>query len=284
MPKKIVAIDSQKLDAMQLCGFFYDTKFGENLVPREVATYLERGSLVHKMLETYYKLKNYRSRWYQNNKNYADIIESCVTVGKHFGNRMQLDIDEVLYTIDVFRQYAAFWENDDWNDIRAVESVGSKILYDDEKITILYEVKIDLIIRSAGMILPVDHKHSASRRDPNELANQFKGYCWFLGSNNMVVNEIGFQKTIPPKDKFRRHVMSFSDAIIEEWRQNTISTVRLKISLDEAGIKMKNFTSCYKYSGCELRHVCIADPGEFRDFKLKRDFVERIWDVGAQHL
>lgn len=284
MPKKIVAVDSQRLDGMQFCSFFYNTKFNRNLVPSQVPEYLERGGLIHEMLSTYYKLKKYRQRWGQNKKTYADIIDSCINVGRYFGNKMQLDVAEVLYTIEIFKQYTSYWENDDWNNIVSVERVGSKVLFEDDDIIILYEGKIDLVLKIGNELIPIDHKHSGSRRDPNQLANQFKGYCWLLGTNNCIVNEIGFQKTVDAKDKFRRHTISYSDNIISEWINNTVLWIKHQLGLEELGLAPRNYTSCDKYSGCDYKHICLSDPGEFREFKLHKDFVERIWDVGGKHL
>lgn len=299
--QKIIAADSQRLDAIQSCAYMFDLKFNNSSVPATPADYLERGGLLHEMLSTYYKLRQRRSRWQQNGKNHADIVESCIVAGRHFGVKTQLDIAEVEYTIEIFMQYTDFWENDGWDNecIVGVEEVGSKVLYESEDLIILYEAKMDLITNLSGRINPTDHKHSKSRRDPNQLANQFKGYCWFLsndpiecekgyklytGCNNITINEVGFQKTVKPVDKFRRHVLSFSDAILKEWVINSVYWLKQALIWEEEGFFPQNFTSCDKYSGCDYKHVCTKDPGEYRDFILRKDFVKRIWDVGEKHL
>jgi hypothetical protein len=281
MSKRIFVLDSQRLDAIQSCAYLYHTKFVSNLVPVNTPLYLERGGLIHEMLCTYYKLKKYRHRWQQNHTTHADIVQICVNVGRYKANKLKMDISEVEETIYIFMQYTDHWENDSWNDIAAVEQVGSKILYEDDNLIILYEVKIDLIISLQGKLIPIDHKSSSSRREPNHLSNQFKGYCWFLESNNIIQNEIGFQKTVKPVDKFRRHVISFASSIIEEWVTNTIFWVNLQIGMNDNGISPRNYTSCDKYSGCELKHICMADPGEYREFKIRELLTERKWDVGA---
>ncbi len=282
--QKIVAIDSQKLDAISSCAYFYNLRYNRNKVLLNTPEYLERGSLIHHMMAAYYKLRKYRSRWAQNNQTYADIIQYCINIGRHSGTKMQLDIAEIEYTIEIFQQYTDHWENDSWDDVIGVEEVGSKVLYESPELIILYEVKMDLILRLAGRLIAVDHKHSQSRRDPNQLANQFKGYCFFLENNNIIVNEIGFQKTVKPVDKFRRHTLSFSDAIIEEWKFDAIYWVKNLLALESIGYYPHNYTSCDKFSGCDFKHVCMKDPGEYREYTLGKDFVERIWDVGKEHL
>jgi hypothetical protein len=287
--KRIVAVDSQKLDAIQSCMYMYKLRFGSGLAettglqPLQTPDYFERGGLLHDMLETYYKLKKYKSRWHQNGKTHADIMESCIIVGRTKATKMSLDIAEIEIVIDAFRQYTSHWENDGWYMIEAVEQVGSRVLYDSPELIILYESKIDLILNINGVMTPVDHKSAKSRRDPNYLANQFKGYCWTLGVNNLIVNEIGFQKTIKPVEKFRRHTLSYSASALKEWQENTVWWIMYAIGLIEKENFPKNYTSCDKYSGCLFKSVCAADP-EVRDYKIASLFEEKHWDVGLENL
>ena len=272
MSKKIVAIDSQRLEAMQYCPCFYNYKFNKNLVLINTPIYLERGSLIHTMLASYYQAKK------------DGVEQDAITAGRKAGLEMQLDIAEVEYTIGIFQQYTDLWENDSWNNIVAVEQVASKVLYDSPDLLILYEGKMDLVLQIGPSHISVDHKHSQSRRDPNQLSNQFKGYCFLLGTNNHIVNEIGFQKTVKPVEKFRRHLLSFSDAIIQEWIANSIYTIKTALAWEENNYYPRNFSSCDKYSGCDFKHVCASEPGDMREFKLRRDFKERVWDISAKEV
>jgi len=283
--KRIVAVDSQKLDGMSACTYFYKNKFLDHLTSKVTPDYYEQGSLMHLMLECYYNLRRHKSRWFMNSRTHADVVNSCVIAGRHAAMKMNTPISETEIVIDSFIQYTDFYENDDWydNKIQAVESTGSKILFDSEDLCILYEVKMDLIVSGRKAPEPVDHKTTKSRRDPNELANQFKGYCWFLGVNALTINEIGFQKTVAPKDKFRRHLIQYSQATLEEWRQNTIFWVRLTLGLIDAGQFPRNFTSCDKYSGCMFKELCAKDP-EIRDYEISRLYDIKPWDVGQANL
>jgi hypothetical protein len=285
--KRVVAVDSQKLDSIQSCMYMYKLRFGGTqevgLTPLQTPDYFERGGLLHDMLEEYYKLKTYKSRWAQNNKTHADIVESCIIVGRTKATKMALDIAEVETVIDTFRQYVEHWENDGWTNIVAVEKVGAKQLYEDEDLQIIYEFKIDLILQINGVLVPVDHKSAKARRDPNYLANQFKGYCWGLGVNNLLLNEIGFQKTVKAVEKFRRHTLSYSESALTEWVKNTVWWVKFAIGMIETETFPMNYTSCDKYSGCIYKDICKADP-EVRDYKLKTMFEGKHWDVGGTHL
>ena len=284
MPQKIVAIDSQRLESMASCARIFDNKFNKNLVPLITPDYLERGSLIHEMLAVYYNLRMHRENWKSNGKTYRDICESCIKAGRFKGHSMSLAISEIEYTIDIFNQYTDLWENDGWDNIEAVEKSGSKILYTSDNLIILYEVKIDLILKEKNKLRGVDHKHSQSRRDPNELSNQFKGYCWFLETDEFIVNEVGFQKTVKPVDKFRRHPLLYSKEIIDEWRESVIYYVNLALEWERMGIYPPNYTSCDKFSGCDFKDICKAVPGEYRQFMLNKNFKERTWDVGKEHL
>lgn len=284
--KKIIAVDSQKLDSMMACTYQYTKKFGVSpdqpgLMLLQTPDYFERGGLMHAMFDPYYTMKKYRSRWSQNKRTYMDVINSCVTIGRHFSKKLELDIAEIEMCIDTFMQYTDFWENDSWNDIIAVENVGSKILYDSPDILILYEYKVDLILRLNGRITPVDHKSAKSHREPNYLSNQFRGYCWALDCNNIIVNEVGFQKTKPPSEKFKRQLLSYSDSVINEWREDAIYWILHTVDLIEREKYPRNVTSCDKFPKCPfLENICAQDP-DIRDFKILQNFQPKIWDVGA---
>lgn len=286
--KRIVAIDSQKLDAAQSCMYMYKLRFGSGidqagLQPLVTPDYFERGGLLHDMLEQYYKLKRYRANWFKNHKAHSDIVRISTDVGRYKAAKMSIDVAEVETVIETFRQYTEHWENDGWFNIVAVENVGSKVLYEDKDLVIIYEMKVDLVLNVEGVLVPVDHKSAKSRRDPNQLSNQFKGYCWGLGVNNLIVNEIGFQKTLKPQDKFRRHTISYSASQIDEWVENSVAWIKYAINCIETETFLKNYTSCDKYSGCLFKSICEADP-LVRDYKIKTLFESKHWDVGAQHL
>lgn len=282
MEKRIIVVDSQKLNGMQECMRKFKYSFATHLEPVSKPDYFERGDLQHKMLQVYYNMRKHRLRWTVNNKTHADIVQACVIAGRHHALKMQIDMDEVETGIKTFMQYAGHFADDGWNDIKAVEQVGSRILYEDDELIILYEVKIDLIIGIPGIpILPVDHKSGSQRREPSDLSNQFMGYCWFLGVNNIMINKIGFQKTLPPKDKFQRYLLSYTSNRLLEWQAEAAWWIKQGLDFMDRGVWPRNLTSCDKYSGCIYKNVCAADP-IVRESKLLQLFETRTksWDVG----
>jgi hypothetical protein len=293
MPEQqIFAIDSQKLDSIESCMYQYMLKFGNagmkgdhGSTPLLTPDYYEKGSLVHVMLQAYYNQKKHRGNWSRNGATHRSVVEACVNIGRYTATKMLLDIAEIEACIDAFMQYTDFWENDGWTNIAFTEKVGSKILFKSPELLVLYEVKIDLgLILQGNEVTPVDHKTAKARRDPNSLSNQFRGYCWFLGVNKIIVNEVGFQKTVKAPDKFRRHTLTYSESQITEWVNNASYWACHAVALINAGVYPQNFTSCDKYSGCQFKpQICTTDP-EVREFKLMQFFKPRTWDVGGKDL
>jgi hypothetical protein len=105
---------------------------------------------------------------------------------------MSLDPDVVDGTIYQFKEYTTHFQHDEWQPL-AVEEVGTKCLYEDEILKILYNFKIDLMAQKGHILAPWDHKTSSRRGTVNSLSNQFIGYAYGVGVNYVVVNKIGFQ-------------------------------------------------------------------------------------------
>ena len=280
--KRILAIDSQKLNTIQYCARKYDYFFQRNLKPLVPATYHERGSLVHKMLAHYYILKKKRVNWHPRGYTHEDIIKICLKIGRHFGAKMDLPIEEVERTLEVFTEYCAFYEHEGW-EVLAVEQVASKVIFEDEEVIYIYDAKPDLIVRASNLpILPVDHKHVRSNREVSPMSNQFIGYCWILGAYNLCVNRIGFQKTLPMDKKFTRIVLSYDQGLIKDWVENTIWWMRLIEHFMSTGYWPMDFSSCDKFDGCIFQDICVSDP-LVRDIKLHRAFdVVEPWDVAKR--
>lgn len=286
--KRILSIDSQILNSIQLCARKTKYNFVDNLRTEEKPEALERGDLMHKMLEVYYALQiesinDPVSEVFTELREAglipsSNIKEFAVNAGRYFATKMALPLEEVEETIFQFTEYCNYYAHDSWCPLK-VEEVGSKVLYDDDKIRIIYNFKIDLIAEQGKIRAPFDHKTSKRRQTPNSLSNQFIGYCYGLGLNNIVINKIGFQKTLGPKERFNRFILTIDDQRIEEWVNNTLSWCETLLTCHETGRWNMNLTSCDKYSGCIFASLCESDPGS-RLYKIERDFkVDEPWDV-----
>ena len=278
MSKLTLVMDSQRLNEIQLCPEKYNLGFVNNLILPQKQEFFESGTLMHEMLATYYKVRKYRSRWEQNKHDHDKIIAICHRVAKHFLIKMSLPVETAFEHLEVFEQYVRHFQHDGWETL-AVEQAGVKELYDSEDLRILYEVKIDLVARIQGRIFAVDHKTSRRRQEPTDMSNQFMGYCWFLGIPNLIVNKIGFQTSLKPKDKFNRYVLSYSPERLEEWKDNTVWWGRRLAFHLQNNSWPKNLTSCDKWGGCIYQKICQVEPAA-RPWRISRDYEvrERAWD------
>lgn len=300
MTQRILSIDSQILNSIQNCARKTELNFIKNLRPQTKAEPLEAGSLMHQMLEIYYSIKGRcvaedadwlddlitvgvlnlngipQSSW--EHWDHKQTVSLCTSAGNYYASKLSLSAETSEEIIYQFQQYAEFYQYDAWHPL-AVEEVGSKVIYEDESIKIIYTFKIDLVAEKGTLIAPWDHKTSRRREEPSSLSNQFIGYCYALGLNHIVINKIGFQKSLSQKERFQRYVLNVSQNRIVEWLDNTIFWAKkLAWNLDQ-GYFEQNLTSCDKYSGCIYARICESDP-ELRQRVMDLDYIVGAeWDV-----
>jgi len=283
---KIITFDASILNVIQNCFRKAQYSFIYNLAPHEKEESLEKGDLMHKMMEPYYGMLGpqkydtpvWRELIEAGVKPIGDPVQRAIEAGMYFSTKLSIPMETAEEVIKQFRDYCEFYRNDVWHPL-AVEEVGSKLFHEEEDLQIIYNFKIDLIAEKGNIVAPFDHKTGKMRKDPISLSNQFIGYCYALNCNHIVMNKIGFQKTLTPAERFQRFVFNIDNDRIEEWRKNAIWWVkRFQECIEEENYPM-NLTSCDKYSGCIFKRICESDPGS-RDYKLARDFstVEK-WDV-----
>lgn len=289
MSKKVIHIDSSVLNTIQNCARKTEYSFIYNLQPHERDESLEKGDLMHKMLEPYYSMKldngpNPNSDTWQELvllagiKPDGDPVQIGISAGLYFASKMSIPSQVSNEVIDQFQAYCEYYKHDSWHPL-AVEDTGSKILYEDDDIRIHYNFKVDLIAERGHLQAPFDHKTGSRRQEPSSLSNQFIGYCYALETDTIVINKIGFQKTLKPAERFQRYILNVSKERIEEWIDNSIFWARQYVEFQEKEYYPMNLTSCDKYSGCIFKKVCESDP-ENRGWKLTRDYttVEQ-WNV-----
>lgn len=268
-----VAIDSQMLDTYQLCEEKFNLSFVKLVAPMSKADALEKGSMIHEMLKTYYTLWSIGTSFNERVSRAieAGILKSATWVDDEMRESM----------IKTFRSYCEYYQNDTWI-VKAVEKPFSKILYEseEEELRILYEGIIDLQVEVPKLETDcvVDHKTMARRTPANFMSNQFKGYAWATGASRVIINKIGLQKTLSIPERMTREPLFYPESIIEEWKRDTIEWVRQMLSSYGRDVWKKNATSCDKFGGCWLRDICMSEP-KIRGFKIMRDFKEgREWN------
>lgn len=312
---KIVSLDSTILNTLQQCDTKYFLNFEQQVQPMHKAEPLEEGSLMHNMLEVYYaiigkvvvpdspswlELKEaglfngdpeslYKLTW-------PEIVRHAIEVGRWYFTKTELDPAEAEMIIYQFSEYCEHYRYEPWVPL-AVEEVGARELFFDDDLQIIYNFKIDLVAQQNGRLMPWDHKTSKKRSTPTSLSNQFIGYCFGLQVNHILINKIGFQKTLSRSDRFQRFTLTIDDDRIKEWQLNSaywtifhlamaednyeLYIPKLKLLKKELNGHTKNLTSCDKYSGCIYSDICEASPLS-RQNKIERDYkIGQKWDVAS---
>lgn len=287
---KIITLDSQILNTISLCERRAKYTFIDSIAPAEKAEALERGDLIHKMLEVYESLRCNIASYDQ--PTWKALYESglhpeseppeeyALKAGRFFATKMDLGTDEVEEVFKQFSAYVEYYKDDPWETL-AVEAVGSKILYENEDYQFIYSFKIDRLARKDSIIAPWDYKTSKQRKPTSPLSNQFLGYAWATDSNYMIVDKIGFQKTLSPAERFQRVILSYDSERIEEWRKNSIYwALQYAQLLEDPARAIMNLTSCDKYSGCIFRNICER-AASAREWIIDRDYRRvPVWDPG----
>ncbi len=291
--KRTLSVDSTILSTVQSCARKALYNFVMHVQPNEKAQALEKGSLMHAMLEIYYGLlgncgNREKSDVWQpilaegmtppDTRNKDDIIRYAVTCGHFLAGKTDLPFEEAEEAIYQFTEYAQYFYNDEWKPL-AVEEVGSRILYEDENVRFIYNFKIDLIAQKGNLIAPFDHKTGNRRQNPTSLSNQFIGYSFGIDSQHVIVNKIGFQKTLKPNERFNRYILTIDKDRVEEWVDNSIYWCFVLLNYIDTNTWPMNLTSCDKYSGCIYSTLCESNP-QSRNWKIERDYtIGKPWDV-----
>lgn len=288
--KKVFVVDSQKLNSIQSCIRKYQYAFMQNREEQAPQIQFEKGELIHLGLEFYYKSRQVKYKWEENGITHAHVVQQSIDFMRKRAVEMHTDVEELEDVIRIFIEYCSHYHNDGWDDIISVEKVASKVLYEDSSLILMYEGKVDLIvglnISGQRYPIPVDHKSYSRKYPVSDMNNQFLGYVWLMDSNYIEINLIGFQTSVKPSDKFIRELLYYSPERINEWKDNTIFSLRQAIAYIDNNLFPMNLTSCNGMynKGCQFRQVCQSNLNDRQD-KLIQLYQEREkqWDVG-KHL
>lgn len=287
-----VSMDSQLLSTLMSCARLADYRFNRNLVPKGTkSNSLEAGSLVHVILEHYAKA-------IINGKQRQDALDIGFSYGKlyrQFGDTYLSDVPdtakglnlqddgqkyEVGYNdvIKTMAEYFDFWRADNFVIISA-EEVRGEVIYEDSELRVLWKAKFDRIIDGTHGFISMDHKTAKQRRDTISLNNQFIGQCRLMHARQVLIDKIGFQKTLKPSEKFERVLVNYSMDRIAEWTNEIVPYyARMYHVYTTTGYWPPNFTHCEnKYGRCQFAGTdgpCEAD-------RNMRDEVNQVmFDVG----
>lgn len=304
--KKNVILDATILSSLMSCARYHDIRFNHRMVlARGKSNSLEIGSLIHKVLEVYYKHKIegfshsqavgqalIAGQLYINGCPYcANVVESETKLS--CGHEMQEypgmqntpeqnehNVTGWQFGLQTCEQYFEFYKNDSFVPL-AVEHVKKELLYEDDEIRVGWKAKIDLSLDTNQIgIVSMDHKTMKQRRDKTKLSNQFLGHCFLLNSRNVIVNKIGLQTSLKIEERLSREIVSYSADHIEEWKTEIVPYYAYKyLQFTETGYWPPDYTHCDSiYGSCMYKPVCESDR-HMREEVLRAEFVKApLWD------
>lgn len=297
--KKNIVLDATVFSSIQACARFTDFRYNNNFQSiKGKSNSLEVGSIVHKVLEVYYKerIKGFKreqalSSAFLLGQLYIDGCPECAgqtdlskrypcghTADEYPGLRQTPEDSEGHYigwkwALKTCEQYFEYYKNDFWIPLE-VEVVRGEILYEDDEIRVLWKAKLDWIVDTNQGIFSVDHKTSKQRRQKILLNNQFIGQCLIMETRNVFINNIGFQTTLKPEEKFTRELMSYSGDALLEWQSEILPYYAYKlIEYSESNHWPPNYTHCEnKYGNCPFIEVCTSNKN-MREDVIRAHFV-----------
>jgi len=183
------------------------------------------------------------------------------------------------WALTTCEQYNEFYRNDSWVPLE-VEVVKSKIIYEDEDVKVLWKAKLDWVVDTSDGIRAADHKTMKQNRSGTSLNNQFMGQNTVMDTQSMIVNKIGFQKTLKPEEKFKRELMNYDLDRLAEWRTVTVPYyAKLMLMYNESGYWPPNYTNCEsKFGICHFAEVCSSARNMREDLLRSKFKVGQIWN------
>ena len=300
-PKKNVIFDATTLSSLMSCARYHNTRFNHRMVAlKGKSNSLEVGSLIHKVLEVFYK-------HHINGFDRTTSIGHAMAAGQMYVIGCPTCVSGTLecgheaeeypgvsntpkdnekwnvgwqFALDTCTQYFDYYKNDALIPL-AVEDVRGEVIYEDDEIRVLWKAKFDLIVDTNQIgIVSMDHKTFKQRRDKSSLSNQFSGHCVLLKSRNVIVNKIGLQTTLKIDERLGREIVSYSASRLLEWQGEIVPYYAYKyIQFTETGFWPPDFTHCDNMFGaCAYKQVCEADPS-MREEVLRNNYeLAPIWD------
>lgn len=303
-PKKNVIMDATLLSSLMSCGRLHDLRFNHRFIStRGKSNSLEVGTLIHKVLEVYYKhmIKGFDRKtaigqalaagqlYVSGCAHCSQVTEGTPSCGhdvmEYPGMQNTAEHSEKWnvgwrFALDTCEKYFDHYKGDSFIPL-ACEQVRGEVLYEDDEIRVLWKAKFDLIIDiNQYGIVSMDHKSFKQRRDKTTLSNQTTGQCLLLKSRNVIINKIGLQSTLKIDERLSREVVSYSADRLLEWQSEILPYYAYKyIQFSESGYWPPNYTHCDNvYGQCQFKNVCEADRG-MREEVLRTDFmIGPVWD------
>lgn len=304
--KKYVILDATTLSSMMSCGRYYDLRFNHQLVAMKGrSNSIEVGSLIHKVLEVYYRHKidgfprttaigqamiagqlYVRGCPHCSGIVLTDVVPSCGHQPNEYPGLQNTPEQNEGWTVgwrfalDTCEQYFEHYKNDP-HVPKKVEHVLSGVIYEDDDLKIGWKSKLDLLVDTMEYgNTPMDHKTFKQTRDKTTLSNQFMGQCVLTNSRNMIVNKIGLQTTKKIEERLSREWIPYSADRLDEWKNEIVPYYTYRfLEYAESEYWPPDYTHCdTMYGPCVFKGVCESNRN-MREEVLRNDFqVGPKWD------
>jgi len=267
-------VSGSKANIMDACWEKYNLSYNRRWTPNKKAPALEKGDLIHVFFKYYYTEKM-KGRWRLDQSQHGIVLDEATNVARIAASKMQLPVSESDEKIKIARQNLLFHMNDGMT-VYAVEKEFTVPIYEnpdyivDPKnpgLLILFDGIVDIVGELPNQPLFVmDHKSESRKSTPFKLSHQFQGSAFAFDVETVIVNKVGFQESLPEKERFRRIYLEYHNTpLLEEWRIDVIKLCLEAIERHKREAMGKpdwprDRTSCDKYSGCIFQEVCAAIP------------------------
>ena len=291
----VLSLNSHSLDNFQGCTRKYQFTQIEGLQSKKYFKGMSKGTLWHGLQKVWNEgielwqnkntigstcWKDYLEKLSPELKkqDYSDykfnLFKACVD---WFNKNCPSEMDSIdrLLILKRFAEYRARYLEIKGNII-AVEKGFTKELYRDAYVIIVYEGKIDLLIkRPEGILVWVDYKtqHPKFTQDLYPYSNQFLGYTWAVGNSHGIVDYTTFSKSITDRT-FRAKLETYPYQKIENWKKLTIDWAHRIIKAHITEDFIETFSECDgKYGICTFSTICNT-PVTFRERVKKNEFIK----------
>lgn len=274
-----IVLDATVLSTVMSCGRLADLRFNHHFQSLEgKSSSLGMGSIVHSYLENYYgQITHGMNR--KDAHGYGLTAANAYAMSEEATN---VEVDDKVFALETCEVYNDYYKNDPWIPLE-VETIKSKLIYTDDEIRVIWKAKLDLIADTSSGIMPIDHKTMKQRRDSTSLNNQFSGQAMLMGTRSVIVNKIGFQKSLKPSERFSRPHVPYSADRLNEWASTIVPYwAKMMLMYQESGYWPPNFTHCEnKFGFCNFRNVCEADRNMREDVIGMSFKVGEPWNMGV---
>lgn len=273
--KLILALDSHRISAFELCPMKDKYENVEQLTPRAVSTAFKKGANVHKVLEHYWRGKQYQKR-------FGLTDTQCIQLGqnvlrRHFSKlyaaastkkEQALVQEEWQFHLSKYMEYVSVHQKQKW-EVLGTEVGFSVVLYEDPDVIFILEGRIDMIIRNQARPASwVDFKTQSREYKLYKNANQFCAYSWVLSQQFGIHNGAygfldyyGLQKSKEGTEAFVTDSVFYTPEYLAEWRREKIQTYRHILACRLSNSFEKRRTACDfgKFGWCPYIRLCDND-------------------------